>query len=365
MLHNPNVNLQQSLEEQLYYLQETAELTFTGFYSSRIDTGEVFVDEIGRSILAIPDSFEVDIRNAIRLFKNKGDAIKKFASCIEGGSFNEDLIMQKFDGTYIWVKGTGKPWLNEMGDVIGVRGVFTSIDRFVKKSEEAEKHARVIKAHNERLVDFAHIVSHNLRSHASNLQLTLETFDDAASLSDLESFKNYLSQISNDLNRSLRHLNVVVTTHVANPTIETINISDFIQQIIAPFETQLMEKKVTLKLNFDEYDTIEYVPDYLESIFKNLISNAVKYSDPTRDPVISITTKHRGGKNLMVIKDNGIGIDLIKNKDKIFKLYKTFHTNEDARGLGLFVVKNQVESQGGDISVKSTLGEGTSFTIRF
>ena len=65
------------------------------------------------------------------------------------------------------------------------------------------------------------------------------------------------------------------------------------------------------------------------------------------------------------IMDNGLGIDLEKNKTKIFGMYKTFHNNKNALGLGLFMTKNQIEAMGGSISVESQVNIGTTFTIKF
>jgi len=65
------------------------------------------------------------------------------------------------------------------------------------------------------------------------------------------------------------------------------------------------------------------------------------------------------------IEDNGIGIDLKKYDENLFGMYKTFHQNEDAKGLGLFIAKNQIEALGGKIEVKSEVDKGTTFTIFF
>ena len=68
---------------------------------------------------------------------------------------------------------------------------------------------------------------------------------------------------------------------------------------------------------------------------------------------------------MLQVKDNGIGIDIEKNKDKIFGLYQRFHNHPDSKGLGLYLVKSQVESMGGTINVDSKVGKGTTFTLNF
>ena len=93
------------------------------------------------------------------------------------------------------------------------------------------------------------------------------------------------------------------------------------------------------------------------------MSNAIKYKHPDRDPVISIDCKYDKQEFKLIISDNGIGIDLEKFGNEIFGLYKTFHLNDDAEGVGLYLIKNQIESFGGKILVESEIGIGTTFTI--
>ena len=110
---------------------------------------------------------------------------------------------------------------------------------------------------------------------------------------------------------------------------------------------------------------IKYNPAYLESIILNFLSNAVKYSHPQRTPVISFDLFHENNKPVLSITDNGIGIDLKRNGDKLFGMYKTFHGNPDARGIGLFITKNQIEFMGGHVEAESELNVGSTFKIFF
>lgn len=98
----------------------------------------------------------------------------------------------------------------------------------------------------------------------------------------------------------------------------------------------------------------------MESILLNFISNAIKYSRPNIEPVITISF-HKN--NELIIEDNGLGIDLEIHGNNLFGMYKTFHPNKDSRGIGLFITKNQVEAMGGTIAVKSKVNVGTTFTI--
>jgi len=106
-------------------------------------------------------------------------------------------------------------------------------------------------------------------------------------------------------------------------------------------------------------------PAYLESILLNFISNAIKYSHPERVPILEISAIEEKDQLILIFSDNGIGIDLQRNRDKLFGMYKTFENNPDARGIGLFITKNQIDAMGGRVDVESELGEGTKFSIHF
>ena len=107
------------------------------------------------------------------------------------------------------------------------------------------------------------------------------------------------------------------------------------------------------------------VPAYLESIILNLITNAIKYKSPDRPVVLKIKSGMEGDFAFLSIADNGLGIDLDRHGSKLFGMYKTFHSHPEARGIGLFISKNQIEAMGGHIEVESEMGKGTTFTTYF
>jgi signal transduction histidine kinase len=103
------------------------------------------------------------------------------------------------------------------------------------------------------------------------------------------------------------------------------------------------------------------------SIFYNLITNSIKYKDHNRSKtIIKIRSYKKGDKIKLTFKDNGMGIDLEKNKEFVFGLYKRFHPQVSAgKGVGLCMTKAQVEALGGKIGIKSKVNIGTLFIIHF
>jgi signal transduction histidine kinase len=110
-------------------------------------------------------------------------------------------------------------------------------------------------------------------------------------------------------------------------------------------------------------DQLSIIKSYIHSIFLNLITNSIKYRHVNKELIINIKSEVANDKVIISIKDNGSGINLQEHGDKIFSLYKRFHANIEGKGLGLFLVKTQLESMGGSIHVKSEVNSGTEFII--
>ena len=123
-------------------------------------------------------------------------------------------------------------------------------------------------------------------------------------------------------------------------------------------------KQLDVDLTVDfQADRLQYSPQYLESIFYNLISNAIKYKHPYRKLILKVKTFTKNECTLLSVEDNGSGMDLQKVGDQLFKLNKTFHTGYDSKGVGLFLTKTQIESLGGSISVNSRENIGSEFLV--
>src|SRR5690606_15900558 len=103
---------------------------------------------------------------------------------------------------------------------------------------------------------------------------------------------------------------------------------------------------------------------YIDSIFFNILSNALKYRSDKRNPHITVKSYKKNGWIHLEFSDNGLGIDLKKHGDKLFGLRKTFHDHPNAKGFGLFITKAQIEAMDGAIAVKSTPDQGSVFTIK-
>ena len=161
-------------------------------------------------------------------------------------------------------------------------------------------------------------------------------------------------------------MNQVVTVNSQSSSVTIIDINATTHRILKNYEREIDEIGATVQMDFKKMSFVEYVPSFFENILDTLISNAIQYRDADRPLKINLSTKLKNNKRLFIIKDNGRGIDLKKNGSEIFKIHESVDkSSAKSKGLGLFLAKNQIEALGGDIVVKSKLGEGTKFTIKF
>ena len=269
-------------------------------------------------------------------------------------------------GREFWVRATGKPVYNEEESIIGIRGVFQDIDENKSNEHNLQNSLDIIAAQNSKLFNFAHVVSHNLRSHSSNLSLVVQLLNETKTEKDKLELIDNIADISENLDIAISRLNNMVTHHdLMKKERQMVIFQDSLDLVINSVSSLINRESAKIISDFKAMKEIEYIPEYLGSILLNLITNAIRYKQPGRKPIIFIQTYLINEQPFMEISDNGMGIDLNQYGDKMFGMYKTFHSNPDAKGIGLFITKNQVETMGGSISVTSTVNIGTTFKIKF
>lgn len=250
-----------------------------------------------------------------------------------------------------------------------VKGFFVHVADITKVKlleHELMQTNQVIKEQNERLLNFSNIVSHNLKSYATNLKSLLDFLSETKADEEREKLQGYLHSLSNGFTTTVNHLiQIVQVQHQHDLKSESISIYNYIEQTIDILKMDIASSHAIIQNKVDKKIALPGNPAYFESIFLNLISNAIKYRHPERDPFITLDSLVQENQVSIRIKDNGRGINLKKNKGDLFGLHKTFHGNADAQGIGLYITKCQVETMKGNIEVNSEEYVGTTFTITF
>jgi len=355
--------------DKFFYLKETAELTKTGSWYVDIVSFEAYWNDITYEILEAPLDYTPTLETGLSHYaeEHRDYAAKLFFDCYQKGKeFDVEIKMVTFKNNEFWARAIGRPVLNGDNEQIGVQGVFQNIDDVKQKEFALQNSVETITSQNSRLLNFAYIVSHNLRSQTSNLQLITHLLDSLNTVEEKMEMLSNIKGVSDSLNKTIEHLNEVATIQTnSKQEKRVVRFEDTYLLVVTSIQQIIANQKAKITTDFSGLDSINYVPAYMESIMLNLLTNAVKYKHPDRKPEVHIRTFTQNEQYFMIVKDNGMGIDLSRYGDQIFGMYKTFHYNDDAEGVGLFITKNQIESLGGSIAVDSTVDEGTTFTIIF
>lgn len=258
------------------------------------------------------------------------------------------------------------PLVNSDGSAYGLVGISMDISEIKQKEEELKALISVSSKQNKKLLNFAHIVSHNLRSHTANFSMLLDFLTYEKDEKEKQKILGMLANASDNLLETLDNLNEVIDINSKTGfEKKSVNLNKAITSAKQNLNAKISEHQVKIINKIDPKVTVNVFPAYLENILINFLTNAIKYRSQKRKPVIKLNVENKDGYTVLSIQDNGQGIDMVKYGDKLFGMYKTFHENEDARGIGLFITKNQIEAMNGKVSVESEVDHGTTFKIHF
>lgn len=370
-----DVTKQKEEEQRLRLLETVITQTKDAVMITDIDT----TNEVIPNIIFVNSAFtdmtgfkseEVIGKSPVMFFGPKSDilefdklktAIQEYREC-----FVESISYKK-NGEEFWINFSMIPVTNKDGEHSHWISIQRDVTEEKNKVKEREQLIRELTQNNKDLKQFSYITSHNLRAPLSNLTGLLNLVEDMP-IEDPE-----LKEIITGFTKSTHLLNETINDLVKvviikdNPSIqkEKVLIKEIFENVFNQLSFLIGMHKPILKIDLEEVTILNINKSYLESIFLNLLTNAIKYRSENRQLRVTISSKVINDDLILTFKDNGIGIDLVRNKDKIFGLYQRFHNHPDSKGLGLYLVKSQVEAMGGNINVTSAVDKGTTFTIIF
>ncbi|MFV8226849.1 PAS domain S-box protein [Christiangramia aquimixticola] len=254
--------------------------------------------------------------------------------------------------------------ISDGDEIIGYLGVATDISDLKTAQRDLTNILKLTNDQNARLKNFAHIVSHNLRSHSGNLGMLLDLYvEDHEDQKDDQIIK-MLYKASSNLKETIDHLNEVTVINTnESDSFSPIPLYTEIEKAINSVGALINDADLTIYNEVPKDCEIHGIKAYMDSILLNFTTNGIKYRSPERESFLRFTIKQKKKFVQLIIEDNGLGIDLARHRQKLFGMYKTFHNNKDSRGIGLFITKNQIEAMGGKIEVQSEVDEGTKFII--
>ena len=282
----------------------------------------------------------------------------------------EDLHIQA-DGKHVFILRKYFPVFNdkkEMEMMLGYGLDITSIkesEMAAKRSEEQLRLANTkLQKNYSQLMQYSYVVSHNLRAPIANL-VGLSNFFDNSENEKNNTIVKHIKESSERIDEILRDLNsILAVREEINQSMENISLLKVLNEVKSDLKFEIDEANAVVNSNINDSSVVYSINSFMHSIFYNLLSNALKYRDRNRECTISINADFEDKSVTLTFADNGIGIDLEKHKDKVFGLYKRFHKDvAEGTGVGLHLIKEQIETLGGNIKVVSELGKGTTFIV--
>lgn len=250
------------------------------------------------------------------------------------------------------------------GTIDGYVGVAMDITQIKQAEADIRALLDVASDQNQRLLNFAHIVSHNLKSHSANMTMLSKFLLTETDPAEQQEMIAMLAIATKNLQETVHHLGDVVTIHSrTDENMTSVPLREAVDGAVGAIQALVRSADGAIDVVIDATIRVLAIPAYLDSVLINVLSNAIKYRSPARAPHVVVTAERDTKRIIVRIRDNGLGIDLRRHGAKLFGMYKTFHGNADARGIGLFITKNQVEAMHGRIDLESEPDQGTTVVL--
>jgi len=285
---------------------------------------------------------------------------------IKDGSVHRitEEVFWRNDGTSFPVEYVSTP-IYEDDVIVGAVVTFMDITERKKDEKLLDKYAEELKRSNKNLEDFASIASHDLQEPLRKVIAFGDRLKEKTMHLD-EVSVDYIDRMQKSTMRMQAFINDLLSysrvTTVIKP-FERIDLNCVIKEALLNLEGRIFQTKGIV--NVGDMPKLSADPFQMCQLFQNLIGNALKYHKAGIVPVVNIECQHSGeGEFKIVIEDNGVGFDE-KYAEKIFKPFQRLHgrSEYEGTGIGLAICEKIVDRHNGTITVKSALGEGSTFIV--
>ncbi len=243
------------------------------------------------------------------------------------------------------------------------------LDRAMElSSQELMDKNKELSDKNEALDSFVYRVSHDLRTPSNNIHSMVRMLRDLLEPSALSPIQQKvlanLEKSCETLDERLKNLlDMTRLEKHQDESPQPMPLSEIMEEVTLELREEIQRTKAQLELHCDGFDTLLMGKENAMSLFVNLVSNAIKYRSPDRAPLVRISTCIVEGQAQIIVADNGMGMDLQKDGQRLFGMFNRLHSHVSGSGVGLFIVKKILEAHRASIHVESIVGKGTTFIL--
>jgi len=283
---------------------------------------------------------------------------------MRGEVLHARIRLRWVDGSLRWIESISNPVLDEHGRLAGILSSVRDITDLRLAEERTQNLANTLMQRNAELQQFAYITSHNLRAPVMNLVSLMGFYD--RECPEAKTNEGIIEKVDRSVHRLHETLNdLLEIVDIKDPEEASRSwerVDEALEYVRQSIGEQLLRVKAVVHTDF-QVEEVYFSGPYLRSVLLNLLANAIKYRSPDRPLRIWIHTERVDGATTLSVRDNGIGIDLEKNRHRLFRMYQRLQEQGEGRGLGLYMVRSQVEAMGGKVHVESALNVGTTFYL--
>ena len=351
--------------ERFYYEQIATSVGAGGWTIDFINKKSYFDKQL-RTILETPAGYEPSLKNALHFFDKDFHkiVIEEFENSKKRKSGEYEVKMVSYKGNLFWARVIAKPILDSRKKIVGVRGIIVNIDEEKKKEIALQNSISTIESNNTRLFKFANYVSHNLKLHINNLELTSQLFDDNKLSQDEKDLLYNYKETTKGLASTVSQLNEVVSIQEkARGKRVMTNLEETLEKAKNNLQSLIDSNGAYVYSDFSEAPEVLYIPDFMDNIMTILIKRGIKNFHPDRKPEVKVYSLEDNAKISIIIEDNGKGI-VDDDDEHVYYNPRKAEQNGRSESVGFFIVKNQIEALGGTIEAIGKPGYGSKFIIK-
>lgn len=216
---------------------------------------------------------------------------------------------------------------------------------------------------NLHLENLGRMTSHNLRAPLQGIKMLTQMIHQVKD-EERQELTAKIDEGVDEMLTMVKQLSEMLKQHAeAREHTEEIALAEVWERTKSQLQGLIASAEGELEADFSAYPVVQYPRIYLESIFLNLCSNALKYRKKDQPAQLRVRSYESDGQVLLEFSDSGQGINMNEEGRQLFKWHRPGAGKEAQSGMGLFMTRNQVEMLGGKIMVESEPGEGSTFTV--
>lgn len=353
-------------ETQLLKLSQAIEQSSASIVISNLEGKIEYVNPAFTNLTGY--SFEESIGKNPSILKTGKTSAFEYAqlwqSLLQKKTWHGEFCNKKKNGELYWEYAVISPIVNEQGQVTNYVAVKENITERKRLQEEQQQMTFDLLQRNKDLEQFSYMLSHNIRGPLTNIlgligavKTGLIKLEDVLVLKGIDQSASSIDKVIKDLTEILQVRKFSIESK------EHFELESVLESVQNNLKNLIQEKGAIIHANFSQCNQLFNIKAYLENCFYHLLLNALKFGKPNQVPKISIHSEMIQDNCIIHFRDEGIGIDLKRHQEHLFKLYKKLNVDIEGKGVGLFMVKTQLEFMGGSIQVFSELGEWTEFLI--